>query len=509
MFALGTPNFWVPILLVSAAALTAWLGFASWRRRRLPGATPLALTALLVAVWCAVAAVETTSSSRPVQLFLANLEYISQALLPVLWLLVVLEFTGREPRLRRALPWLFIVPAVTMALVFTNRWHGLLLTNGAAPGYGPWYWVQTSYSYLLLAASLIFLVLGWMAAAAPIARGQLATLLACMLVPLAWIAIGAFQSVTAAPVVLALSALIVAWGLFSFRLFDVTPLAQAVVIAGLPQAVVVIDLDQRIAEFNPAAAGFFGWANPAGRGQPAAEALADWPELVAALRGGEAPAEISTGLGAARRVFELSLAPLADPHGRPVGQVLTLRDATQHRRIEDELARLSTTDEVTGLADRRRLFEALGDEVRRARRYESSLALLMLDLDHFKELTDRFGRQAADEALRAVARAMLRLARQSDLPARQGGDEFVLVLPHTNLLGAETVAGRLVAAASQLQVAASPAGGPRLSISVGAVELAPDDDEQGESLLARAEKAVLAAKEAGGGRLMVEERVST
>jgi diguanylate cyclase (GGDEF)-like protein/PAS domain S-box-containing protein len=312
-------------------------------------------------------------------------------------------------------------------------------------------------------------------------------------------------------VALALSTVLVVWAVSSFRLFDVSPLAQAAVIAALPEAMVVIDLDQRVADFNPAAAKLFGWARQGeqssrgARGQPAVEALVVWPELAAAVSaavGGQAPpAELEQGLGTDRRVFELSLAPLADAHGRTLGQVLTVRDATERRRVADELARLATTDDITGLADRRRLFEALGDEVRRARRYEASLALLMLDVDNFKALNDQFGRQAGDEALRAVARAAQRLARQSDIPARQGSDEFVLVLPQANLLGAETVAGRLVAAASQIQVA----GGPWLSLSVGAVELAPDDDEQGESLLARAEKAMGAARASGGGRVMVEE----
>ena len=371
--------------------------------------------------------------------------------------------------------------------------------------------MQAIYSGLLFAAGLILLARSWLVAA-PLQRGQSAMLLACMLALLAWIGIAVLQPVTAAPVVLALSTLIMVWALSSFRLFDVSAVGQAAVIAALREAVVVVDLDRRIADFNPAAAQLFGWsrqgsmAGVGGRGQAAAEALAGWPELAAAFGAeaalGEAPpAELSQGLGADRRVFEVSLAPLADAHGRQVGQVLTLRDATEHRRIEDELARLATTDDVTGLADRRHLFEALGDELRRARRYEAPLALLLLDIDQFKVFNDQFGRQAGDEALRAVARATQRLARQSDLPARQGSDEFVLVLPHTNLLGAETVAGRLVAAASQIQAP----DGTKLGLSVGAVELAPGDDEQGESLLARAEMAMRAARAAGGGRVMVEE----
>ena len=522
MLALGTSTALAPLLLLLAAAASAWLGVATWHRRRAPGATPLAATALVVAVWCALTAVESTSLNPTVKLFLVNLETICQAVVPVLWLLVVLELTSRDSRLRRVLPWLFIVPAVTLALMATNRWQvplpagatSLPSDGGLAAwlaGSGPWYGVQTFYSGLLLLASLAFLAQDWLSAAPPY-RAQLTTLLVCMLVPLAWSAAsllapanaGSASTAPGGPLVLALSTLIVVWALFGYRLFDVAPLARAALMAGLREAVVVIDPDQRIADFNPAAAELFGWqAHGRGRGQPAAVALGAWPELATALGGAGLPAELARDLGRDRRVYELSLTPLPDAHGRRVGQVLTVRDATEHRRIEDELARLATTDDITGLADRKRLFEALADELPRARRYAAPLALLLLDVDHFRSLNDKFGRQAGDEALRAVARALQRLARQSDLPARQGDDEFVLVLPHTNLLGAETVAGRLVAAVSQITLSAP--GNARLSLSVGAVELAVGDDEQGEALLARAEKAMRAAQEAGGGRVMVEE----
>ncbi len=521
MPALGTASDWVPVLLLLATGATAWLGLAAWQRRRSPGARPMALAALVVAVWCGLAAVAATSHTPSVKVLLVNLEIICQALLPVLWLLMVLELTGRRPWLRRAQPWLFIVPAVTVALAFTNS----LLVSGGPAGAGvpltsgPWSWVQSSYSGLLLALSLLALLRAW-PAAAPLQRGQLAMLLACLLLPAAGLAAaelagGMLQPAASAPVVLALCSLILVWAWFSFRLFDLAPLAQAAIVAGLREAVVVLDRDRRLADFNPAAAALFGWPVRGQRGQPAAQALADWPDLAKLVTedAADPPAELARGLGAERRVFELSLTPLTDAHGQTLGQVLTLRDATEHHRIEDELARLATTDELTGLADHRRVFEALRDEVRRARRYESSLALLCLELDHFKALTEQLGRPAADAALRAVARALERLARQSDLPARSGSDEFILILPHTNLLGAETVAGRLVAAVSQIEVAANPtrpaadpaAGGRALSLSVGAAELAPDDDDQGEALLARAAQAMRAAQAAGGGRVMVSE----
>ena len=533
MIILGTSTIWVPVLLLLAAAPTAWLGLLAWQRRRAPGALALALTAGVVTAWCVLAAVDSTSSNPAVKLILSNLEYVCQALLPVLWLLVVLDFIGSHSWLRRAQASLFVIPAVTVALALTTPFLNTTapVTASTPLNNNPWFWVQSAYSILLLAASLVWLARAWLSAAA-LQRGQLAMLLACMLLPLAWIAVGELELANATPVVLALCTLVLVWGLFSFRLFDLAPLAQAAIMNGLSEAVVVIDLDQRIVDFNPVAAELLGWARAelrpgrGQRGQPAAQALAGWPELAELVCGAPEtqdddsavgltapPTELARGLGAARRVYKLHLAPLADPQGRPVGQLLTLRDDTERRRIEDELARLATTDELTGLADQARAFEALQDEIIRTRRYASTLSLLTMDLDHFKALNQALGRPAGDEALRRVARAMQRLARQSDLPARPGSDEFILVLPHTNLLGAETVAGRLLAAVSQIEPGPEqpasddqpPAPPLTLSISIGAAELASDDDEHGEALLARAEKALRAAKAAGGGRVMVDE----
>src|SRR5207244_2894411 len=125
----------------------------------------------------------------------------------------------------------------------------------------------------------------------------LAMLLACLLLPLAWAFMAALQPATDAPVVLALGTLLLVAGLRSSRLFDLAPLAQAALVAALPEAVAVIDLDGRLADFNPAAAQLFGWTN---RGQPAAQALAGWPnlaELIAAApaAGAALPAELVSG----------------------------------------------------------------------------------------------------------------------------------------------------------------------------------------------------------------------
>ena len=112
-------------------------------------------------------------------------------------------------------------------------------------------------------------------------------------------------------------------------------------------------------------------------------------------------------------------------------------------RKEDLLGRLSTTDPLTGLANRRRLRAAFADELNRAARYETPLSLLLIDLDRLKDINDRHGHADGDRALQLVAEALRRSCRATDLAARYGGDEFVVLAVNTPAKEARVLALRI------------------------------------------------------------------
>jgi diguanylate cyclase (GGDEF)-like protein len=155
---------------------------------------------------------------------------------------------------------------------------------------------------------------------------------------------------------------------------------------------------------------------------------------------------------------------------------------------------LAVTDGLTGLHNHRHLQETLATEVERALRYDLVFSLLMLDLDHFKNVNDRLGHPRGDEALRAVADVLRANTRASDFSARYGGEEFVMILPGTSMKQAAAVAERVALGVRAIELDVPEP--PRLSMSIGIADF-PACGRDRESLLAAADAALLFAKRSG------------
>lgn len=160
---------------------------------------------------------------------------------------------------------------------------------------------------------------------------------------------------------------------------------------------------------------------------------------------------------------------------------------------------LALTDELTGVANRRRIELIASEALARARADGRPLSLVTFDIDHFKRVNDGFGHLAGDEVIARVADACQQALRQADQLGRTGGEEFLVVLPDTDLTAAAQVAGRLGEAVEALRW---PAIAPelRVTISLGVTELRPDDDALGD-ILRRADTALYQAKAGGRNRL--------
>ncbi|QVL49657.1 MAG: diguanylate cyclase [Thiocapsa sp.] len=207
--------------------------------------------------------------------------------------------------------------------------------------------------------------------------------------------------------------------------------------------------------------------------------------------------------------------PIFDASGRSLGFRTSAQDITASRQVREDLARaraaaetanrelaiLSTTDSLTGLANRRRFDETLQTECQRATRAARPLSLAMLDVDWFKHYNDRYGHQAGDECLRAIAGVLSAQAhRISDLAARYGGEEFAVIAPDTDAAGMLRLVESIHSALEALALPhdASPLG--RVTVSIGVAVLAPGDMTSPDGLLRLADEALYRAKAGGRNR---------
>jgi two-component system chemotaxis family response regulator WspR len=164
----------------------------------------------------------------------------------------------------------------------------------------------------------------------------------------------------------------------------------------------------------------------------------------------------------------------------------------------DELARLVSTDSLTGLYSRHRWFELSTAEFKRYQRHHRPLGVFIVDLDLFKRVNDTFGHDAGDGVLKQFANVLKLALRQSDIAGRIGGEEFAVLLPETPSDGVQMVARRIVERCRDLEVV-TPAGPVKFSCSIGVAEATPDDDTF-EETLRRADRALYNAKEGGRDR---------
>lgn len=176
--------------------------------------------------------------------------------------------------------------------------------------------------------------------------------------------------------------------------------------------------------------------------------------------------------------------------------IIGTRMIRRHEILHQSFIRLSQEDSLTGLYNRRWLTELLGNEIQRAVRYKSAFSVILMDIDDFKAVNDQFGHQAGDEVLTKIAELIRSSVRATDMAGRWGGEEFVIILPETDISGSFSLADKI-----RIQIASADLGeiGYRTA-SFGVTAFADGDDIN--SIIARADAGLYVAKE--GGKNQVE-----
>jgi len=176
------------------------------------------------------------------------------------------------------------------------------------------------------------------------------------------------------------------------------------------------------------------------------------------------------------------------------------QEIERREALEHELRRIASVDELTGLHTRRHVLELGEHEQRRRARHGYDLSILMMDLDHFKRINDGFGHAAGDQVLGDFGFLLCSSLRQGDIAGRFGGEEFLAILPETDLATAQSIAERLC---KQVRENSTLWKDQSLAVTVSIGLVAVDRDESLECAIARADHALYLAKRAGRDRVMV------
>ena len=193
--------------------------------------------------------------------------------------------------------------------------------------------------------------------------------------------------------------------------------------------------------------------------------------------------------------IEWTVAPIRDESGTITHFMAIQRDVTEREAMRHRLEYLARHDALTGLFNRQYTQKLLEQEIERCERYGTALSVLVLDIDHFKRVNDTHGHACGDVTLQHVAQLVADRIRTNDIVGRWGGEEFLVLLPHTTLDGAVEAAECLRAQIEQLE----PEDAPAVTISIGAAERATG--ENAESLFEAADVALYEAKEGGRNRV--------
>ena len=528
------------VLLCGVSTLIASLvAYLAWQRRNSPSAIPLTRLMLSAAIWSFGMTFDYAAVEIEHKILWSKIEYIGALTLPVFFLWFALSYSRLNHWItKRNIALLFTLPILTYLIALTNEYHHLIWTsyipvpgqsNLIIFGHGVWFWIGViGYSYLLIFIGSALLT--WnVTTLPPCYRMQAALVVFATLIP--WIANISYSTglipipgLEPTSIAMVFSGVIILGAISYFYLLDRVPIARHTLIETMNEGMLFLDLDNQVIDVNPATQSLLDYSSTIKPKIDAEEIFAPYDDLLQHLQNNSAQESKFIISTKHNRFIEISLARVDDPFEGVIGKILILNDITDQKiaeervkianlRLQEQLDEIQSLqailkeqvirDSLTGLYNRRFLDEMLEKELARAERARYPLSILMLDIDHFKELNDLHGHQAGDQMLRALSRLLLAKVRHSDLVCRFGGEEFTIIMPNASLAIAKSRAESIVQETSKLRVRWEEHQ-LQITISIG-VAIFPEHGQTSSEVISAADSALYTAKQTGRNRVVVEQ----
>jgi PAS domain S-box-containing protein len=303
--------------------------------------------------WSLGHAVATGFEGLQIRILLAKAQYLGIATVPLSVFMLVLQYVGREKwATRRNIALLSIMPVFTILLAWTNEYHRLIWADfkvmpyGAAYilnlKYGGFFWFYTTYAYVQVLIAIALMVRA-VIRSSHLLRFQSLTILFGTLLPLLGnflylVNCNPFPHLDLTPFGYSLSGLVLMWGLFRYRLFDIVPVAHDTVVKSLVDGMLVLDVRDRVVDINPAMQEILSIPYAQAVGQSAATLLSSYPDLLGCLRDdADCSSAVTLERDGERYHYDLRISPLIDRRNRLAGRAVVLRDITARLRVEEAL----------------------------------------------------------------------------------------------------------------------------------------------------------------------------
>ncbi|MFC3803000.1 diguanylate cyclase [Cohnella sp. GCM10012308] len=491
--------------------------------RKMPGALPLFALFGLSGIIMFASGREELVSGLADKLLWRNVQQIGYLYAPLSVLWLALTYTREGSRFtRQTIALILAIPTTGLLLIFTDSFHRLMRVQVYLNEAGMLVIQRTVLNQAIYGFSLLVSLVGLFVLVRSVfytrgvQRRQLLYLIVGMYLPsvLAFLR-GAglvdFQGYTASIGITYLPGLlIVGWGVLRYHLFDSVPFPRNRLFDMMSEGIVVLDADGRLQDLNGAARRMLRMEGGLWHGKLVADTPLPSERWLAAHRDRVeiASFDFALGEGEDERQFTAKITPILHRNRILLGSLSVLTDRTEERRRELALRQAAVTDGLTGIYNRNGFISELTRLLEIARERGTQLSLLVLDIDSFKSVNDRFGHLTGDRTIRAFVDSVLKSAGELGLFGRIGGEEFALALPGMTAEDAFECAESVRREVSHAVIADGLGGTFGITASIGVATLRAED-RSFESLYSRADAGLYEAKHLGrnatreGGRTPV------
>jgi diguanylate cyclase (GGDEF)-like protein len=411
--------------------------------------------------------------------FWINIEYLGMPFIAPCSLLLVMHYVGLDKYTAPKKVWiLFVIPAITLLLVTTNEYHHLfyklLYLRPNSPSTmvdvvpGLWYYVHGSFTFGTMLAGLFLLISYWMKTKT-IYRRQMTTMTIGISLPM----LGSLLYILGltplgmdpVPILLFFTSALYVMSIVSNGMLAVAPIAREHIFESMRDGVLVLNLSNQIIDYNGAAAQIIPTLTPSAIGKKLEQIWKRGAETGAFSFGLDLKDEYEQELkwirGKETHYYRIRASNLLNPGGQIAGRTIVMIDVTEHIQLQNKLRYLAEIDGMTGIYNRAFFMEKGRELLEQARRMQQPLSFILFDVDHFKEINDRYGHSIGDLALQHIVDICKQHLDAQHLFGRYGGEEFAICLPNTTLEQAGQKAEHI-----RKQIAASPLHGSSQPISI-------------------------------------------